>query len=94
MPMFPPNAVPATYVENPINQRLYEVISVKGYPVNDRGLPCRCVRCDDEQIIEVAGSARGNERAALVAEAMGFSTRDASWRLVPVVERAPVSHSS
>lgn len=73
------------FAEHP-NGRIYSVVDVPGFPLDASGMPCECVTHDAEQRIEISSYVEGTaQRAALVAEAMGYPlTTGAVWRLVPV----------
>lgn len=78
--MVPPDTM---YVEG-VDGRLYQLDIVPGYPVARNGRRCKVRYIPDEQRFEVSDRIRAAETAALVAQAMGVTVSEMTWRLVPV----------
>lgn len=70
------------YVESP-SGRLYEVVQVRGYPLDAVG-PCLCVVDYPAQRIEVSDTVPEADLLGVIGEYIGFTHGGSAWRLVPV----------
>lgn len=82
-----PTTGTTTYVESPTDGRLYEVVTINGFPVDNGGRECECVFIEDEQRIELSCMVGGPRRSELVADVLGCPRQSVAWRLVPVLGR-------
>ena len=70
----------SVYVEG-ANGRMYQVIDVDDYPLNDARRPCKCVVNHEAQTVKIVTSAQGCERPRLLAKALGLDIEKIAWRL-------------
>lgn len=75
----------ALYVESP-NGRLYEVVTVPGFPPGDHG-PCKCLFDHEAQTIAVSDTIADEDIPALIAGYFRLTSPGVPWSLVPVVGR-------
>lgn len=75
------------YVEYGPEQRLFEVVRVRGYPTKN-GRRTRVLIDPENQCIEVSATVPKSEQREVIARALaGVSADGGAWTLVPVTGR-------